>query len=123
MKEFRMLGYVSRLSRLEEQLGHFGDVELTLWLQAINSDVLSAVEKSSPTVTLKRAADRDEQLQFVIYRSERGFEGEEYLVLLEMARRAGAPTKECERFLKSGQPHAAKLAARLSAVREARGSG
>lgn len=116
MKEFRMLGYVNRLQKLEDSVGDFDDVELGLWLQAINSDVLSAVEKTSPTVTLKTLASAD-VFQFVIYRSERGFEGEEYLVLLECLRRDRKARDEYERFLASDQPHAKKLAARIAALR------
>ena len=115
MKEFRMLGYVNRLQRLEDSVRDFDDVELGLWLQAINSDVLSAVEKSSPTVTLKQLTAAD-VFQYVIYRSERGFEGEEYLVLLECLRRDRSAREELERFIGSDQPHAKKLAARIEAL-------
>lgn len=115
MKEFRMLGYVNRLQRLEDSVRDFDDVELGLWLQAINSDVLSAVEKSSPTVTLKQLTAA-EVFQFVIYRSERGFEGEEYLVLLECLRHSSSMRADYDRFLASGQPHARKLAARIAAL-------
>ena len=111
-----MLGYVTRLRQLEDHVGDFDDDELALWLQAINSDVLSAVEKSSPIVTLKRAASGDEQLDFMIHRSERGFEGEECLVLL---RRCGAIGNDCAayaRFLASDAPHATKLKARKQAL-------
>lgn len=120
MKEFRMLGYVSRLQRLEQHVGEMDDIELTLWLQAINSDVLSAVEKSSPTVTLKRSPHSDERFPFVIYRSERGFEGEEYLVLLESLCRARPDRSAFERFAATDQAHAKKLAARVAAVRTVR---
>jgi hypothetical protein len=120
MKEFRMLGYVSRLQRMEDRVGELDDVELALWLCAINSDVLSAVEKSSPTVTLRRDAKSDEHFQFVIYRSERGFEGEEYLVLLETLCRVRPDRRAYERFAASGQAHAKKLAARVEAVRAVR---
>jgi hypothetical protein len=117
MKEFRMLGYVSRLQRLEERVGDLDAVELALWLCAINSDVLSAVEKPSPAVTLRRSARSDERFLYVIYRSERGFEGEEFVVLLECMRREPSGRAETDRFLSSDQPHAKKLAARLAAIR------
>ncbi|HEX5058463.1 MAG TPA: hypothetical protein VFV99_03840 [Kofleriaceae bacterium] len=117
MKEFRMLGYVSRLQQLEQHVSSFDATELALWLCAINSDVLSAVEKASPTVNLKKARGETATFPFVIYRSERGLEGEEYLVLLEGLRRAGSARDYIDRFLASGQPHAKKLAARITAIR------
>jgi hypothetical protein len=117
MKEFRMLGYVSRLQQLEQHVGSLDATELALWLCAINSDVLSAVEKTSPTVTLKRARGETSTYPFVIYRTERGFEGEEYLVLLEGLRRDRSARDHVDRFLASGQPHAKKLAARIAALR------
>jgi hypothetical protein len=116
MKEFRMLGYVTRLQQIEQQLPEFDVDERALWLQAINSDVLSAVEKLSPVVTLKRVRHSAERADFVIHRSERGFEGEEYLVLLETLRRDRHHRDGYTRFLASGPAHARKLAARKRAI-------
>jgi hypothetical protein len=107
---------VSRLQRLEEQIADFDADELALWLQAINSDVLSAVEKRSPVVTLRRAPHDGESFSFVIYRSERGFEGEEFLVLLEALRRDRGSRESYARFVATGSPHAVKLRARRRAI-------
>jgi hemerythrin len=46
----------------------------------INSDILASVEKISPKIKLKV---KDLIEDFIIYRSERGFEGEDYLQLIE----------------------------------------
>lgn len=116
MKEFRMLGYIGRLQRLEEDLSDFDADQLALWLQAINSDVLSAVEKRSPRVALKRAPGDAEAEPFTIFRSERAVEGEECLVTLEALRRDGGSREPLEKLLKSGAAHAIKLAARRDYV-------
>lgn len=84
MKEFRMLGYIHRVQSIEEKLGNLPDDQIFLWLMAINSDILSAVEKKSPVVRMKEHAASRQTFDFTIRRSERGVEGEEYLAILEM---------------------------------------
>lgn len=90
MKEFRMLGFIHRIQRIEESLT---DEQVHLWLLTINSDILSAIEKRSPVVRMIQAPDSDTTFDFTIQRSERGFEGEEYLAVLE-ATRAGCRLPE-----------------------------
>jgi hypothetical protein len=83
MKEFRMMGYLGRLNRIETDSHALTVEQLVLWLHAINSDVMSAVEKRSPQITLVLEPDAEESVSHTLYRSERGFEGEECLALLE----------------------------------------
>ncbi len=114
-KEFRMLGYLNRLERIEQRLADIPPDAGVVWLQAINSDVLSAVEKESPVVTL-HGRDRlpDAARRFTILRSERGFEGEDYLALLEHLLEGSADLRAIEA---SSQPHLVKLRARIGYVR------
>jgi hypothetical protein len=116
MKEFRMIGYLGRLQRLEHDVKHFSIVELALWLQAINSDVLSAVEKRSIKVRMRSGPGRDLDITFNILRSERGFEGEEYLRLLEHSRLG--TYDNVHRFLEGNEPHAVKIRGRLEYLRQ-----
>jgi hypothetical protein len=84
---------------------------VALWLQVINSDVFSAVEKDSPTVTLRqsRAPGRHAgEAPFTIRRSERGMEGEEFLEMLDPYGH-GSPRRV--QYRNTG-PHMAKLSAR-----------
>jgi hypothetical protein len=83
MKEFRMLGFVNRIQRLEENLSEMTGEQVRYWLMSINSDILSAIEKRSPVVQIKQSLEISEMSEHVIMRSERGFEGEEYLAILE----------------------------------------
>lgn len=83
MKEFRMMGYLNRLWSLEERLPSFTTTEIALWLQAINSDILSSVEKSAIEKRLLVAEDSNLHFDHTLHRSERCFEGWEYLALLE----------------------------------------
>jgi hypothetical protein len=105
-KEFRMMGFLSRLERIEARLDVLTLEERVVWLQAINSDVLSAVEKDSPIIKLRDSPGGFES-PFTIWRSERGFEGEDYLALLE----AGLD------HLHSPGAHLHKLRARIEYVR------
>ncbi|MGH8481712.1 MAG: hypothetical protein ACRES8_04555 [Nevskiaceae bacterium] len=112
-KENRMLGFLGRLQQLEARLGEMSTDARVLWLQAINSDILSAVEKDSPTI---RLADRpgDGGRAFTLWRSERGFEGEDFLARLE-----GLFERGDIRFVDDAarRPHIRKLKARVDYVR------
>jgi hypothetical protein len=109
MKEFRMLGFVQRIQAIERKLERFSIVELGLWLQTINSDILSAVEKPSPTVRLGLKNRPGPVKEHVIKRSERGFEGEDYLALLEGSLRG----ERCDHLDRSPAAHIEKVRARI----------
>jgi hypothetical protein len=114
-RESRMLGFLHRLEAVERRLDSFTTEELTLWLQAINSDVLSAVEKESPVIELRRSRETGERTVLSLLRSERGFEGEEFLALLERWRDAPDAAAWIE---EASDPHVVKLRARLAYLRE-----
>lgn len=90
MEGLRMLGFIQRVWRIEERLKEFTNEQLILWLHVIGSDILSAVEKKSPQIKIKTSPHLRRCQNYIIHRSERGFEGEEYICLLE-------------EFLKNGQ--------------------
>ncbi len=115
-KEFRMLGFLGRIARIEEQLEALPRDLQVIWLQVINSDVLSAVEKDSPVVTLqpRPGAGQAPPTRHTIWRSERGFEGEDCLAILEALLLAPG---DDEYLRTSGKPHLQKLRARIEYVR------
>ena len=79
VKEFRMFGYMERLAAVERRLDGFDGQARALWLQAINSDVFSSVEKDSPVIALRTAPQGEpasREILWTIQRSERGCEGE-----------------------------------------------
>lgn len=110
-----MMGYLRRLERLEPEIDSLSLTELTLWLHAINSDVLSAVEKRSPVVRMLPSVKPGDEFLHTIWRSERGFEGEIYLHALD-ALREGNPSP-VERLLNSSEAHALKFRGRLDFLR------
>ena len=83
VKEFRMMGYLRRVERIEEGLRSLPSHLKYLWLLTINSDVLSAIEKKSPKIVLRDPISGGSEREFHIFRSERHFEGEDYLAILE----------------------------------------
>ena len=114
-KEFRMLGFLGRLQKIEDRLDSLPKDLAVLWLQAINSDILSAVEKDSPIVSLKpQPGTHSAESRFTIWRSERGFEGEDYLALLEAAL---IDPDRLAKLSNSSRPHLRKLWARLEYAR------
>lgn len=82
MREFKMLGFINRLMTIEGRLDTLTDRQLGIWLQATNSDILSAIEKESPVISLKPTPE-SEAVNHVLWRSERGVEGELFLLLIE----------------------------------------
>jgi hypothetical protein len=112
-KEFRMLGFLGRLDRIEARLDSLPADLRVIWLQAINSDVLSAVEKESPVVML-RSRPGGPQTRYTLERSERGFEGEDYMAILESLLQTPGGK---EHLTTSDKPHLRKLRARIDYVR------
>ncbi|MCG3203027.1 MAG: hypothetical protein NFCOHLIN_02930 [Gammaproteobacteria bacterium] len=115
MKEFRMMGYLGRLHRMETEPHTFSTEQLVLWLQAINSDVMSAVEKRSPQIALLPKAGADAPITHTLFRAERGFEGEECLALLERSLEGDAGA--FERFIERGEPLSRKVRGRHEYLR------
>ena len=48
-----MFGYVNRINSLERDLMNFDIEQTLLWFQAINSDVLSSIEKKDVSINIK----------------------------------------------------------------------
>jgi hypothetical protein len=113
-KENRMLGFLGRLQRFEARLDEMSVDARVLWLQAINSDILSAVEKDSPTVRLADRPGSAGRHAFTIWRSERGFEGEDFLARLEALFERGDTGFADDA---ARRPHIRKLKARVDYVR------
>jgi hypothetical protein len=114
VREFRMFGYLTRLHEIERRVGDLTDEQVVLWLQAINSDVLSAVEKDSPIVRILPEPGSSELVDWTIQRSARGFEGEEFLSLVERE----ATDQAVAHFLATDpSAHLRKLRARIEYFR------
>ena len=72
---------------------------------------MSSIEKISPIVNLKISPDSDNYINHKIYRSERWFEGEEYLMKLEnFDSFIGTKTNS----MISAPPHMIKMNSRLA---------
>jgi hypothetical protein len=118
VKEFRMFGYLRALRDAEQRLASLSPDEIVLWLCAAGSDVLSAVEKDDPVVQLW-PREGDTPVSYAIVRSPRGYEGEEYLALLQ---RWTDPRARA--FLDaSTAPHLVRLKLRQRYVRDLSSSG
>lgn len=83
MNEMSMLWFLQRVRELESTVVESPSPRrVSRWFNCIGSDILSAVEKPPPVVRL-RALEREAIKEFVILRSERGFEGEALLEIAE----------------------------------------
>lgn len=110
MRELRMLGFLQRVRHIEERLHNLTTPQKLIWFQVINSDILSAVEKEAPLVRMKPDPESRYYFDYQIQRSERGFEGEDYLLILEQLEN----DKRVEIYLRESQEsHIRKLRARM----------
>lgn len=107
LREMRMIGFTNKVQKIEELLDELDDDAKRHWLQVINSDILSSVEKSSPQIEVSLGAQGAKQY-VTLWRTERGFEGEEYLSLLKDREGDSYPT-----LLESSEAHMLKFKARM----------
>ncbi|MCX6291573.1 MAG: hypothetical protein NT126_07390 [Bacteroidetes bacterium] len=82
MKEFRMIGFIQKIVQAEMQLEDFTKEQKSTWLQVINSDILSSIEKDSPRIKIMLKEEDSASSDYTIWRCERGVEGEEFLSIL-----------------------------------------
>jgi hypothetical protein len=111
MKEFRMLGFLNRIGKIEASLDRLSEEEIHFWLMTINSDILSAIEKSPPCFPIRQDPGESGIVDLTIHRSERGFEGEEYLAILERFIASGTIP---EYVASSKAPHVERFRNRLA---------
>lgn len=98
MQEMKMLWFLDEVKKIEDNFSLLSNFEKVLWLQLINSDILASVEKKSPKIKLIT----DNKINdYIIYRTERGFEGEDFLVMTKKGR-----------IFNNELPHVKKLLAR-----------
>ena len=115
MKEFRMIGFVQKAMQAEQHILQFTKEQKALWLQVINSDILSSVEKDSPVISIKMKKEDVAFSNHTIWRCERGLEGEEFLALLK----GDLKEQVIDQYLtKSTDHHMLKLQARLKYLKE-----
>ena len=110
MKEFRMLGFLNRIGKIEASLDLLSEEGIHYWLMTINSDILSAIEKPPPCFPIRQDPVKPDIMDLTLHRSERGFEGEEYLAILE---RFIASGKVPDYVVSSNAPHIERFRNRL----------
>lgn len=99
MRESRMLGYILNVQQFEQKISLLSKEEVAIWMLIINSDILSAVEKDSPEITILKNAHETDEVKHIIWRCERGLEGEEWLNIL----RYGLDNKTVKTYLDKSQ--------------------
>lgn len=114
MKELRMMGFLQRVYDLEKGISSMSNDELVIFFQTLNSDILSAVEKKSPVIKLQISPEDNREQVFTIWRTDRNFEGEDFLAIYTHFKQPN--TKQ---YLEnSALPHIQKLRKRISYFNE-----
>jgi hypothetical protein len=115
MEEFKMFGYLNKINNIEKNLSKFNLEQLLLWLQTINSDVLSAIEKKDITINLVTRSEK-KKISYLIERTNRAFEGEEFLNMLEES--ILNDRSYIEKFKEESPPHAKKFQSRYEILKK-----
>ena len=115
MEEFKMFGYLNKINNIEKNIKNLNLEEVLLWLQTINSDVLSSVEKKDVSIEIVNSFDK-KKVNYLIKRTHRGYEGEEFLHILEDI--LLNDRLYMNQFLDKLPPHAHKYIARYKILQE-----
>jgi hypothetical protein len=133
METMKLYWYVDRVRQAEQSLSSLDEATKRVWSLTINSDVLSAAEKSAPVIDVSSAvigADPSdplweglialpEQRQLILSRSERAGEGEDYLAYLDLMMSGEADIPDIfQRWSSSSEPHLRKAVARVADLAE-----
>jgi hypothetical protein len=114
VREMKMYWFIEQLREIELGFAALDKDQRGFFLQAINSDILSSIEKKPPLVELAEVDGTGACRTHVIARHSRALEGEDYLSLLR-----DGTSCEAKLFLaKSNSPHMVKLRGRLSVLAE-----
>lgn len=89
LREMRMLRFIRRIEEIEKNIHNLDPEAVALWLLTINSDILSSVEKDGIQKRMRKFRNEETFFDVVLHREDRGFEGEEYLAILEEKLRGG----------------------------------
>lgn len=79
-KDFRLIGYIDQLKGFEKSISNLSSLKKLIYLQLINSDILSSVEKNRVKVSLKSPKSVSSE-EFIIWRQNKHLEGDEFLEL------------------------------------------
>lgn len=128
LKDFKMLWVLERLNDIEKNIDKESSIIQKMWLLAINSDIMASSEKPAPTIKVHPEVFNvprdhiswdgvigDEKASTLsLLRSERYFEGEEYIELLEKLLSNRMSEKQLIEFVKdSDEPHFRKVYSRV----------
>lgn len=91
VREFKTMGFIQKVQDVERCLENFSKFEKGVWLQLINSDILSSIEKSSPEIEIQDEPSDKVTSMFTIWRAEKGLEGEELINSFVNKKNTNAP--------------------------------
>ena len=78
---FRLFWYTTEIKNIERSFNSLSKTKQIIFLNLLNSDILSSIEKNDVTITLKELGN-GESSQFLIKRKERNLDAEEILFLI-----------------------------------------
>ena len=80
---FRLYWFITEIKRLENNFASLSEVKKKLFLNLLNSDILSSIEKSNVNIKLKGIkSNNDATISYLIKRKERNLDAEELLYLI-----------------------------------------
>ena len=128
LNEMKLYWFISRVRDKEKEISSLPESNRLFWLLTINSDILSSVEKNSPTIRVNENVFQVDSSNFlwdgvipirdkkevILSRSERAGEGEDYLAYFELLiEKKMTPEEICATWKISDEPHLRKGYARV----------
>jgi hypothetical protein len=83
VENMKVYWFINRISHIENNIQDMDYAKIMLWLQLINSDILSSIEKKNPIINIKLNKNETKEKSYMIKRQEKLSKGEELLYLLE----------------------------------------
>ena len=110
VQEMKMYWYISKVEKIEEELPQLDDFQRYVWLQLINSDILSAVEKRPPVIEIKMDPNDNQLESYTIERLPKEYAGEAFVHLLTHV----DDDAVIAHYRQSDEPHMKLLRARVA---------
>lgn len=108
--DFRLYWYMAEIKGLEKVFSKLAPLKQLLFLNLLNSDILSSIEKNDVRVPLKKDQESNKTDDFIIKRKERNLDAEELLYLIQHK-----DVAEIEEYIqKSTRSFFKKIKARMS---------
>jgi hypothetical protein len=81
LRNFRLFWFTSEIKAIEQSFNQLSKTKQILFLNLLNSDILSSIEKNDVTIELKQLGEKQNTAPYLIKRKERNLDAENILFI------------------------------------------